>query len=224
MLRRWSALGPAVRGAALTTLLRRTDSTKLVLAAMAAKKMSPAVLSIDQRVALLKHRDKQILDKATKLLGGAVSTNRQAVAERYRGALDLKCSAKAGQQVFKRVCANCHRINGEGHTTGPDLSDTRNRSKLALLYDVLDPNAKVEPRFTAYTVLTTDGNTFNGLVASETSDAIVLNMAEGKQQTIPRDEIEELKISDVSLMPEGVEKDVTVQQMADLLEFLKPSI
>lgn len=104
------------------------------------------------------------------------------------------------------------------------MSDTRNRSKLALLYDVLDPNAKVEPRFTAYTVLTTDGNTFNGLVASETSDAIVLNMAEGKQQTIPRDEIEELKISDVSLMPEGVEKDVTVQQMADLLEFLKPSI
>lgn len=119
LLRRWSALGPAVRGAALTTLLRRTDSTKLVLAAMAAKKMSPAVLSIDQRVALLKHRDKQILDKATKLLGGAVSTNRQAVAERYRGALDLKCSAKAGQQVFKRVCTTVTGSTGKGTRPGP---------------------------------------------------------------------------------------------------------
>ncbi len=219
----WSGLSPSVRGLALTMLLRRIDSTKLTLDAMAEKRISPGALSIDQRVCLLKHKDPEILAQAKSLLGGAVSSNRQQVAGRYRKSLDLQASADAGHKVFKRVCANCHRINGEGHTTAPDLSDTRNRSKLALLYDILDPNAKVEPRFTVCTVLVDDGNVFSGLIGSETADAIVLNMAEGKQQTIHRDQIDEIKIGNVSLMPEGVEKDVTVQQMADLLEFLKPS-
>ncbi len=222
VLNAWPGLAPSVRGAAVTMLLRRVDSTKLALDAMLDNKLSPAVISIDQRVRLLKHSDAEILAKAKKLLGGAVSSNRQQVASQYRKALELKASAGAGQQVFKRVCANCHKINGEGYTTGPDLSDTRNRSKLALLYDILDPNAKVEPRFTVCTVLTDDGNVFAGLIGSETADAIVLNMAEGKQQTINRDQIDEISIGDVSLMPEGVEKDVSVQQMADLLEFLKP--
>ena len=85
----------------------------------------------------------------------------------------------------------------------------------------LDPNSKVEPRFTAYTVATVDGKVFNGLVVSETEEAVVLRMAEGKEQTIGRGEIEVIRASDVSLMPEGVEKDVTPQSMADLLEFLK---
>jgi putative heme-binding domain-containing protein len=90
-----------------------------------------------------------------------------------------------------------------------------------LLYDILDPNAKVEPRFTAYTVVTDDGKVYNGLIASETSEAVVLRMAEGKEQTIGRDQIEEIRDSNVSLMPEGIEKDVKLQDMADLLEFLK---
>ena len=218
----WSGLAPTVRGSAVAMLLRRVDSTKLALDAMLAHKVSPAVISIDQRVRLLKHSDPEILAKAKKLLGGAVSSNRQQVASQYRKALDLKATASAGQQVFKRVCANCHRINGDGHTTGPDLSDTRNRSKLALLYDILDPNAKVEPRFVVCTVLTDDGNVFSGLIGSENADAIVLNMAEGKQQTINRNRIDEIRVGDVSLMPEGVEKDISVQQMADLLEFLRP--
>ena len=89
------------------------------------------------------------------------------------------------------------------------------------MYDILDPNSKVEPRFTSYSILTVDGEVFNGLVVSETSDAVVLKMAEGKQATIGRAEIERLKVSDVSLMPEGIEKDITPQQMADLLGYLK---
>ncbi len=124
-------------------------------------------------------------------------------------------------KVFEKTCSKCHRINGKGHEVGPDLSDVRNRSKLALLYDILDPNSKVEPRFTAYTIATVDGKVFNGLIVSETAEAVVLRMAEGKEQTIGRGEIEVIRASEVSLMPEGVEKDIKPQDMADLLEFLK---
>ncbi len=155
------------------------------------------------------------------MFGGAVSSNRQQVAKDYETSLSLTASAAEGEKVFTRICASCHRIDGKGHDAGPDLSDTRNRSKPALLYDILDPNSKVEPRFTAYSVLTVDGVIYNGLVESETTDAVVLKMAEGKQQTIGRAQIDQIKVSNVSLMPEGIEKDVTPQQMADLLEYLK---
>tara|TARA_R110002049_G_scaffold305056_2_gene501045 strand:- start:6040 stop:10392 length:4353 start_codon:yes stop_codon:yes gene_type:complete len=220
-IERWSELGPAVRGMALDLILRRVSSIHLALAAMESGQINKSALSIDQRVRLLKHTDKQIKAKASALFGGAVSSNRQKVAKEYEKSLTLTGSVAEGQKVFTRICAACHRVDGVGHDAGPDLTDTRNRSKPALLYDILDPNSKVEPRFTAYSVLTADGQLYNGLIVSETSEAVVLKMAEGKQQTIGRAEIDQIKVSDVSLMPEGIEKDVTPQQMADLLVFLK---
>ena len=221
VLDRWPQLGPVVRGPALLLLLQRTSTTRQALEAMAAGKLRPAALSIDQRVRLLKHSDKTLQAMAIELFGGAVSSNRQQVGREYQEALTLKASAEAGAKVFKRICSQCHRIDGQGHQAGPDISDVRNRSRSALLYDILDPNAKVEPRFTAYTVVTDDGKIYNGLIASETSEAVVLRMAEGKEQTIGRGQIEEIRASNVSLMPEGIEKDVKLQDMADLLEFLK---
>jgi putative membrane-bound dehydrogenase-like protein len=221
VLNRWPELGPTVRGPALTVLLQRTISTRQMLEAMAEGKMKPSALSVDQRVRLLKHRDESIRTQSTKLFGGAVSTNRRAVASKYQTALKLKASSSAGRDVFKKTCAKCHRLDGEGHEAGPDLSDVRNRSRLALLFDVLDPNSKVEPRFTAYSVITVDGKVFNGLIVSETPEAVVLRMAEGKQQVIGRAQIESVRAGNVSLMPEGIEKDVSIQQMADLLEYLK---
>ena len=87
--------------------------------------------------------------------------------------------------------------------------------------DILDPNQKLEPKYTAYQALTVDGSLFQGVLLSETPEAVVLQLAEGKQQTIARADIEQFQASGKSLMPEGVEKEVTIQQMADLIEFLK---
>jgi len=221
VLNHWSELGPGPRGTAMTMLLRRTDATRLMLAAMSGGTMQPSALSIDQRVRLLKHSDETIRSQATDLFGGVVSADRQKVAKNYEPALLMASEFDRGKQVFTRVCAACHRIDGNGHEAGPDLSDVSNRSKPALLYDILDPNSKVEPQFTAYSILTVDGSVFTGLIESETGEAVVLKMAEGKKRTIGRSEIEQMKASDVSLMPEGIEKDVTPQQMADLLAYLK---
>jgi putative heme-binding domain-containing protein len=221
VLERWPSLGPTVRGPALELLLRRSDSTLRMLQAMSAGAMHPGVLDIDHRVQLLQHRDETIRALAEELLGGAVSADRRAVTQQYAAALQLASSAAAGQLVFERSCSKCHRLNGRGYEVGPDISDVGNRSREALLHDILDPNQKVEPRFTDYVVFTHDGRTFNGLMVAETSEAIVLRQGEGKEQTIARNQIDQLSASGKSLMPEGVEKEVSVQQMADLLEFLQ---
>lgn len=221
IIERWPEIGPSVRSQALGALLRRPESVRLALTAMADGRMNASALSVDQRVILLKHKDYAIRSAAEELFGGAVSTNRKQVIDEYQQALTLKGSVEAGAKVFKRVCARCHQIDGEGHNVGPDITDVRNRSHSAILFDVLDPNAKVEPRFTAYTVVTIDGRTFSGLMTTDSAESVTLTMPEGRQQTIGRSEIDEIRASEVSLMPEGVEKDITVQDMAHLLEFLK---
>lgn len=220
LLRRWQQLGPAVRQPALSYVLRRTPTTKRLLESMAAGLIHPAALSVDERVRLLKHPDQTIRRMATKQFGGAVSVNRQEVVSQYQQAVSLEASAERGFVVFQKICAKCHRINGVGHEAGPDLSDVGNRSRTALLHDILDPNAKVEPRFTSYVIQTDDGLLFEGLIVSETAEAVVLNLGEGKQQIVARDEIMRIRASELSLMPEGIEKEVGVQEMADLLEFL----
>ncbi len=217
----WSELGPQVRQPALDLLLRRIKSTKQVLVAMKQGRISPAVIDLDRRVRLLKHQDETIKKLAEELFGGAVSADRQEVARKYSAALTMQASAKRGVEVFDRSCAKCHRVDGRGYEVGPDISDVRNRSTEAILYDILDPNRAIDPKYTDYIVLTEDGQTFTGLISAETTAAVILRQAENKQQTIARNKIEEMRASGRSLMPEGLEKELTVQQMADLLKYLK---
>ena len=220
-LQKWDSLRPPVRTQLLDLLLIRNETATQLLQQMVDGKVAASVMSIDQRLRLLQHKDETIRMAAVALFGSTVSPNRKAVAEQYSAALNLKADAIAGAQVFRQSCSKCHRVAGVGHQVGPDISDTRSRARDALLYDVLDPNRRVDPQFTDYVLVTTDGRTFNGLLVSETADAIVLRQPEAIQQTVARSEIEELRSTNRSLMPEGIEKDLTVQQMADLLEFLK---
>ena len=92
--------------------------------------------------------------------------------------------------------------------------------KSELIVHILDPSRSVEGNFLQYTVSTTDGRVLNGLLAGETKTSVELLDAEGKKQTILRDDIEELASSKKSLMPEGFEKTIPPEGLADLLQFL----
>jgi len=219
----WTGLTPAARSAAIDLFLSRRDSINQLLTRMQAGEISAAALSIDQRLPLLQNADKAVQDAARTLFGGAVSADRQQVATDYSAALSLEADVTRGALVFERTCSKCHRIGVVGHSVGPDISDTRARAADALLYDVLDPNRRVDPQYSEYIVVTKDGRLLNGLLVSETPQTITLKQAEGRQVSVERSEVEELRSINRSLMPEGIEKDVSIQQMADLLAFLRQS-
>ena len=221
ILQQWNTLAPTVRSTALAFLMARPNTTLELLNSMMDGSVPSAAIDIDQRMRLLQHRDENIRKLAVEIFGGVVSANRKAVADEYQPALSMEASAERGAAVFEKTCIKCHKINDKGHNVGPDISDTRRRSRDALLYDILDPNRRVDPQFSDYVVVTNDGRTFNGLLVSDAGANVVLRQPEGKEQTIARADIEEMQATNKSLMPEGVEKDVSVQQMADLLEFLK---
>jgi putative heme-binding domain-containing protein len=107
-----------------------------------------------------------------------------------------------------------------GHSVGPDLSSIAARPKASLLVDVLDPSRQVPPEFLTYSVVTKSGRAFGGLIASEATGTITLRRNDAAEDTIARDEIEELRASGKSLMPDGMEQKLDQQAMADLFEFL----
>jgi putative heme-binding domain-containing protein len=89
-----------------------------------------------------------------------------------------------------------------------------------LLIHILDPSRSVEGNYIQYTLATTDGRVLNGLLASESKTSVELLDAEGKRIPVLRDEIEAFAASKKSIMPEGFEKQVGPEGIADLLAFL----
>ncbi len=109
---------------------------------------------------------------------------------------------------------------GAGGKVGPDLTGMGTHPREELLIHILDPSRSVEGNFVQYSLATTDGRTLSGLLASESKTAVELLDAEGKSFRILRDEIEDFAASKRSLMPEGFEKQLGPDGMADLLAFL----
>jgi putative heme-binding domain-containing protein len=97
----------------------------------------------------------------------------------------------------------------------------QNKSPADLLVAILDPNREAQPAFIGYSLVTTDGRVINGLVVGESAGSITLRRAEGKEDVVARNDIEELFSTGRTLMPDGLEKDITPQQFADIIAFIK---
>jgi putative heme-binding domain-containing protein len=222
LLASWAGYSPAVRREAAEALFARAERLPALLAALGEKKLLANQLEplrIDQ---LRKHPDTALRRQAQRVLAGQVAADRQKVVEAYRSALDLKADAGLGKAVFKKNCATCHRLENEGVEVGPDLlSALRNKSREQLLTDVLDPSREVDPRYLNYLVTTKKGQTLTGLLAAETATSVTLRRGEKAEDTLLRSQIEEIQVTAKSLMPEGLEMQLSRQDVADLIAYLQ---
>ncbi len=218
-----ASVTPAVRPVILRVLLSRTAWTGSLLDTIEAGRAQFGELSLEQQQSLLGHPDPKTAQRAKRLLalgGGLPDADRQKVIEQLSRQVLAGGNAERGRAVFKEHCAKCHVHSGEGVNVGPDLTGMAVHPKQELLVHVLDPSRSVEGNYLQYTVLTDDGRSLSGLLASETKTAVELIAVDGKRQTLLRENIEELAATKKSLMPEGFEKQVTPAALADLLEFL----
>ncbi len=221
LLKSWRAYTPALRREATEALLRDPERIKALLKAVAAGRVRPGDLDVQRTRQLLNSRVPEIRKQAEALLRGNLPADRRKVLETYRAALKLKGDPQRGREVFRKNCATCHRVGGVGVDVGPDIADTRTRTPEALLVDILNPNAAIDSNYVNYTVVTRSGKTLTGLIATETATSLTLKRAENQTDTVLRQDIEEIQSSGVSLMPEGLEQNITLQEMADLIDFLK---
>lgn len=223
LIEQWGSLTPALRSDAVSVLLLRPESARQLVNSLSKGPIQINDLSLDQRQTLKNHPDRRLREAATRVMsasGGLPSADRVEVLERYAAAAHASGDAKKGKELFKKNCANCHKHSGEGQEIGPDLTGMAVHPKEELLVHILDPSRSVEGNFRRYTVLTADGKVIAGMLAAESLSAIEMIDAEGKRQSISRDDVDSITATNKSLMPEGLEEQIKVPDMTDLLEFL----
>jgi putative heme-binding domain-containing protein len=170
---------------------------------------------------LTENRDPAIKDRAAKLFAAAMPADRAKALADYQPVLAMKGDTTHGQAVFDKNCAACHRIAGIGVNVAPDISDSRTKKPEQLLADIIQPNRAIDNNYLGYTLRQLDGTVLTGILAAETATSITLRQQGGKEAVVPRSEIDELRSSGQSLMPEGHERQIPPQVMADLLSFIK---
>ncbi len=220
LLERWRAMTPAVRNDAADAIFLEPARVRLLLDALEKDQVQPWTLQFRHRRQIIMNRDPAIRDRGRPLVE-AKAGERQKILERYRAALEKEGDPQRGRQVYDRVCSKCHRLNGAGSEVGPDLATVRNRTPDALLADILLPSQSIAQTYEAYVVETVSGASLDGVLAAQTPTTITLRQEEAKQEVIPRSGIKRMYASNLSSMPEDLDKQVTVDQMADLLRYLK---
>ncbi len=212
---------PVLQRVILSSVLASSAGTRCLLDLIDQGEISARDIDLSTTGRLTRHRDAAIRERAQQLLATEISADRRAVLDAYRPVLTLAGDPLAGRQQFTRTCATCHRIGEIGVNVAPDISDSRVKTPEQILTDILDPNRAIDSNYFGYTILEKSGRVHTGVVSAETAATVTLRQPEGKTITVLRDEIEQLSSTGQSLMPVGLEKDISTQQMADLIAFIK---
>jgi putative membrane-bound dehydrogenase-like protein len=219
VLQQLESLTPEVQSLALTVLGSQREGQRQLARSVRAGELEATILPIELQRQLREHPDDDF--KIPAVGSAADITLSDAEIARYEQHLSGTADTLAGAAVFKRVCTTCHRWGGIGQQVGPDLKSLADKSPEQILLAILDPNREIDPRFRVVHVETIDGRIIAGIVSNESADGLQVTDSQGKPHTIPRLEIEVLRTQNRSLMPVGLEKEISPEQMRDLIGYLK---
>jgi putative heme-binding domain-containing protein len=224
LLKHLPAAPQQVSVAIAAALATRRESAESLLSAIRDGKASPGLLrerSIIERVRAAKvpNLDAEIAT-LTKNLPEGTDRLLQLITARRAGYDKAAHDVAAGAAVFKKQCAACHRVAGEGAKIGPDLDGIGNRGLDRLLEDVLDPSRNVDQAFRATTIRTADGLNLTGLVLGTEGEVVIIADAQGMQIRLPTADIEDRTISNLSPMPANVAELVAEPDFYHLVAYL----
>jgi putative heme-binding domain-containing protein len=220
LVRAWPTLTPRLRSAAADAIFARPERVAAFFDAVDAGKIPPSDVDASRLRALESSDDAALGARAQKMTASLKRGRREDVVAAYQGSLSLNGDPAKGKATFQKTCAACHRLEGVGQEIGPNLAAMQSRGAEAVLVNVLDPNREVNPQFLDYIVITTDGRTLTGMLAAETANSITLRRGEGATDTVPRASIKQMRGGRVSIMPEGLEQQIDLQGMSDLISYI----
>jgi putative membrane-bound dehydrogenase-like protein len=220
--------GPLEADRLLTAFEQSTDEPLgLKLVDVLSRSRALTSLRIDALKAHLAKYGSAVRSRAEERLYSRLNADaarQKAHLEQMMGALAAG-DVRRGQLVFhseKAACYSCHAIGYRGGNVGPDLTKIGSvRSDRDLLEAILFPSASLVRSFEPVAVATQDGKVYNGLIRGENADELILATGANQEARIARRQIEELRPSTVSVMPAGLDQQLTTQELADLVAFLK---
>lgn len=221
----YSALKPGAKPRAIDLLCSRSTGAITLMAAIEEEEIDPKDVTLNQVRQLLEHDDERLRGLATQIWGrihpdtplqlqGRISAVSQLL---HRGKGDVV----RGTQIYEKACAACHKLHGKGTPIGPDLTGAERKDRLKLIRNIVDPSSEVRPQYISHIAVTNDGRVITGLLAESTAQTITLLDAKNKRTLLNRADLEELRESTVSLMPEKLLDEMTDQQIRDLLAYLQ---
>jgi putative heme-binding domain-containing protein len=224
VLTAYPALAAPSQPLAIELLTQRAAWSKALVAEVAAGRIPPAALNVNQVRKLLSLGDAALAKEVTRHWG-TVREGRDPAREQLIRQMRLLIASTPGDPhrgklVFNKLCGQCHKLHGEGQEVGPDITANGRASYDQLLSNVFDPSLVIGASYQARTIRTIDGRIVTGLLAEDSEQRVVLKVQGGKLETIAREEVEATKVSELSLMPEGVEKQLQPQEIADLFALL----
>jgi putative membrane-bound dehydrogenase-like protein len=219
LVRFWAGTGPALRAQAMMALMARPQRAAVLLAAIEAGNINGAALPSACLNLLRTDEDPGVSRPAVRLLG-PVTQSRSNLVEQFEPALRLKGEAVRGHRLFLALCAGCHRLGGEGQFFGPDLAGARVRGRQAVLEAIIEPNRRVRPEYATCVARTNEGESLVGIKTSQSASTLNLRRLDGVQIAWLLADLQSIQTQSWSLMPEGLEQGLSLEDMADLLDYV----
>src|SRR6266480_802174 len=220
VLAKWNGMSAPVRAEATNTLLSG-GSDRVLLLLEAVKNGDVQTWQLDPYKPRLFMDSDPAVRQLARALFEQSSAQREQVLKEYQAALNIRGDVARGRETFARVCSKCHALDGVGVAVGPNLGTVRNHPASGLLVDIIQPSKSVEQGYETYVVELASGDIMDGIMSAQTPATITLKQEQGRETVIARQDIKTIRVSEVSMMPEGLEKQISISQMADLLTFLR---
>ncbi len=226
----WPSFSNTLRQHLVGQLLSRRAGAEMLLAQLESGALRVDELSLSARSQLLNTGSRSMRVRAARLVAKVGSRKRDLIVQEYLDAFhsidrdvtsDESTQNATGKQLFEKHCAVCHTPDSTGRTIGASLDNLTNRTDSALVEAILNPNRSVDPKFQSYVIQSDQGRAYAGMIESEVADSVTIAHADGKRTTIRRDQIEIMKNTGASLMPEGFETSMDAGAMHRLVRYLQ---
>ena len=225
ILSRSKSYGPAERVEMINTLSSRPSYAKALLAAIRDKTITPNEVSAFHARQIRSFNDDATNRELNETWGDvrATAEDKRKLIDQLRTELPSEVVAKSdprvGRAIFQKTCANCHVLYGVGVKIGPDLTGSNRKNLDYLLENIVDPSASVGADFRTIIALLKDGRVINGVMTATTDRTLTLQTAQDPV-TLDREEIDSIKQSKTSLMPDGLLQNQSTAQIRDLICYL----
>ncbi len=225
LIQLYPKLSAAERRAALATLAARLPWARALVDAVAAGHIPRTDLTADLVRQLRNVADERLTERLREIWGVVRKSpaEKAALLEKYRRLLTDRSLPKPdvnlGRAVFNRVCAQCHTLYGQGGNVGPDLTGSNRADLDYALSNVVDPSSVMAQEYVPHIILTTDGRIITGIVKQQTDRTVTVQTAD-ELITLPKDEIEAMKQSEQSMMPDDLLQQLSAHEVRSLFAYL----
>jgi putative heme-binding domain-containing protein len=225
ILGRYGRLEPSAREVAIATLAARPASARQLLKAIADGRIEPSAISAFHARQIRSFKNQSLDNELTKLWGALRDTSEEKIKRiaELSAALSPEILQSAnsgnGRLLFEKTCSNCHVLYGAGGCVGPDLTGSNRQNLNYLLENIVDPSASVGQEFQASAIVLNDGRVVTGVVVAQ-SDRTLEVQTEKERLVINRSDVEEVVNQKMSLMPDGLLKQLKPEQIRDLFAYL----